>query len=276
MRAFIFTGQGSQFAGMGKNLKHQELFDEAKEILGFDLRELCFNGPKEELTKTENAQPAIFIVNHALFLEKETAPDIVAGHSLGEYSALCAANVFSFRDGLKLVRLRGELTGSVIPKGIMAVVIGELAREKAEKVCAKEQISLANINCPTQVVISGEKERIYSAAEELSKQGLIVKILEVGAAFHSDLMSSVKEEFEQKLNDFVFSRPEIPILFNATADYAKNPEEIRRLLVRQLVSPVRWQEIIQKMGKIGIDDFVEIGPKNILTPLVQKILDSGK
>ena len=277
--AFLFPGQGAQFVGMGRGLENQALLNEASEVLGLDLVRLCFDGPEEELKKTENAQPAIFVVSYGMFLIKGETPDVVAGHSLGESTALCASKVLDFASCLRLVRIRGELMAKADRecKGVMAAVIsrGKRIEVKAIKeICGEEGIDLVNFNSPEQVVISGEKERVNRAVEKIKifEPLFKVRFLEVDGALHSRLMKEAGEEFKKRLEEFSFRKPKIPIVFNVIADFADQPETIKHLLAEQLVSPVRWEESILKIINEGIKEFIEIGPKKVLTPLVNQTL----
>jgi len=286
--AFLFPGQGSQYVGMGQDAceAHPEaraIFDQADKVLGFGLSGLCFNGPEETLNDTINTQPAIFATSIALLRALESdklpAPGFVAGHSLGEYSALVAAGAMDFEAGLQLVRERGRLmkeAGERSPGG-MAAVLG-LEAEAVDEVCrqAREEtggiIQVANHNSPGQIVISGDF-RARDVAIELAKaQGARrVVPLAVSIAAHSPLMECIVDEFRQAVEAVEFRRPAVPVVANVSAAPLQGIEAIREELVQQLTSPVRWVESIQYMIGQGVTEFVEIGPKDVLTGLVRRI-----
>ncbi len=282
MKAFVFPGQGAQFVGMGKDLyekyeKVKEIFDKAVEILGYDIRKLCFEGPEDELTNTRNAQPAIFLHSSAMLQLINEKPDITAGHSLGEYTALYCAGVFDFETALKVVAKRGELMAKAgeKAKGKMSAVIG-LSIEKIEKILSdlskKGVILIANYNSPQQVVISGEEKLIEEANEILKKEGAKRVIpLKVSAAFHSPLMDEAGREFAQFLDRVEFREPEIPVVPNATAKVTKDVKEIKDALKKQMTSKVLWIQSVEEMIKWGVKKFCEIGPGRVLTGLIKKI-----
>lgn len=282
--AFVFPGQGSQYVEMGKDFyENYELarnyFDKANEILDIDLKKLCFEGPEDELTETQNTQPAIFTVSmiaYNLMKEKGVEPSMVAGHSLGEYAALCAAGVFDFETGLKLVRKRGELMASAVSegsKGTMAAIIA-LDREKIEKIC--EEVSgvceLANINSPMQIVISGEVDAVHEAMEKADEAGAKKVVeLNVSSAFHSQLMEPAKNKLKDYINQINFKNPEIPVIANSTADFVKSNEEIVSALEKQLTNAVRWVESMELMGENDVDLAFEVGPGRVLKTLMRRI-----
>lgn len=289
IKAFIFPGQGSQYVGMNEkipdfNIK-KTMFDKASEILGFDLYNVCNNGPMDKLTSTEVAQPAIFTVSliyNALLAEKNIKPDVVAGHSLGEYSALVAANVLSFEDGLKLVEKRGILMkeASQNNPGKMLAVVG-LSEDKLRNVLNKAKnygiVVTANINTLEQVVLSGELNAIYEAQKIAKEEGAkIAKVLEVSAAFHSPLMEPVVEEMSKFIDKVEFKNPEIPIVQNVTGTVPGSVMEIKNNLKRQLTGPVKWVNSVLNIQKMGVNHFIEVGPKNVLKSMVEKIVKDTK
>ena len=280
--AQVFPGQGSQFVGMGKDLFDQ--YDEAKKyflkankILDFKITEIMFEGNQKELTETNIAQPAIFIhsiIKTRLF-EKKGKLTGVAGHSLGEFSALVASNSISFHDGLELVNIRAKemKKACVINPGTMAAVIG-LENKIVENCCMKikEIVVPANYNCPGQIVVSGEKKAIKNVSKILSENGARKVIeLNVGGAFHSPLMLPAKKVLEKHIKKIEFKKPSCPIYQNSVGKGVSNVEEIRKNLVDQLISPVLWTQSISQMINDGIKNFVEVGPGKVLQGLIKKI-----
>lgn len=283
MKAFVFPGQGAQFVGMGKDLYEnsaiaKELFEKANEILGFRITDLMFAGTDEDLRQTKVTQPAIFL--HSVILAKTLGenfnPDMVAGHSLGEFSALVAAGALSFEDGLKLVAKRAmamqkacEATPST-----MAAVLG-LADDKVEEICASINDAIvvpANYNCPGQIVISGTEEGIDKACELLLAAGAKRALkLKVGGAFHSPVMEPARAELAEAINATAFTAPICPIYQNVNAKPETQPEVIKENLVAQLTAPVRWTQSVLNMIADGADNFTEVGPGNVLQGLVKKI-----
>ena len=282
MKAYIFPGQGAQFSGMGLDLYNQsdiakELFDSANSILGFEITETMFNGSSEELKQTKVTQPAIFL--HSVILAKilgdNFKPEMVAGHSLGEFSALVSTGVISFEDGLKLVSKRATAMQKAcdIQKSTMAAVLG-LEDSIVEKVCDSIDgvVVAANYNCPGQLVISGEINAINEACEKLKENGARrALVLPVGGAFHSPLMSPAKEELEKAIKNTIFHKPSCPIYQNVTASAVMDENEIKNNLISQLTSPVRWTHTIQQMVEDGASEFIEVGPGKVLQGLVKKI-----
>ena len=282
MKAYVFPGQGAQFSGMGLDLYNQsdiakELFDCANSILGFKITEIMFNGSAEDLKQTKVTQPAIFL--HSVILAKMLGdnfkPQMVAGHSLGEFSALVSTGVISFEDGLKLVSKRAIAMQKAcdIQKSTMAAVLG-LEDSIVEKVCDSIDgvVVAANYNCPGQLVISGEINAINEACEKLKENGARrALVLPVGGAFHSPLMNPAKEELEKAINTTTFHKPSCPIYQNVSASAVMDENEIKTNLISQLTSPVRWTHTIQQMIKDGATEFIEVGPGKVLQGLVKKI-----
>lgn len=285
-KAYLFPGQGSQSVGMGKahyddNEQFANIVDKANDILGFDLKKIMFDGPEEKLKQTEFTQPAIFLHSIALFNTLDANPDMVAGHSLGEFSALVACGAVAFEDALKIVRRRGELmqqAGENNP-GTMAAVIGmddevvEQICEQATKEVGKEVIA-ANYNCPGQIVISGDEEAIDKAIALLKDEGCrLAKKLPVSGAFHSSLMQPAYDGLKEGLETLDISESTCPIYSNYTAEPTTDPEEIRSNVLNQLLNPVRWTQTLQNMYENGAETFIEVGPGNVLQGLVKRTLD---
>ncbi len=280
--AQVFPGQGSQFVGMGKDLFDQyenakKYFSQANKILGFKITEIMFEGNQKELTETNIAQPAIFIhsIIKSKLVKKKGELVGVAGHSLGEFSALVVSNSISFQDGLKLVSVRANEMKKAcdINPGTMAAVIG-LENEIVENSCMKikEIVVPANYNCPGQIVVSGEKDAIINVSKNLSENGARKVIqLNVGGAFHSPLMLPAKRVLEEHIQKIQFNKPSCPIYQNSVGKGVLDVDEIKKNLVNQLISPVLWTQSINQMINDGIKDFVEVGPGKVLQGLIKKI-----
>lgn len=275
--AFVFPGQGSQFVGMGKGLAEKYL-DQANEILGFDLKKIVLEGPEEELKRTEIQQPAIFTISVAALdrlATRDSRPaTVVAGHSLGEYSALYAAGSISFEDGVKIVHLRGKFMQEAVPtgEGAMAALLGG-EREAIIQICAEVgNVWPANFNCPGQIVISGKKEAVETAGEKLKAAGVKKIIpLAVSAPFHCPLMQPAADKLKAELDKIEIKDAKIPVIANVTASPVTGGEEIRNLLVKQVTSPVLWEDSVRKMIADGVTRFIEVGPGKVLCGLIKKI-----
>ena len=282
MNAYIFPGQGAHFTGMGLDLYEnhslaQELFEKANEILGFSITDIMFEGTAEDLKQTKVTQPAIFLHSVILgkVLGKNFRPDMVAGHSLGEFSALVANGTLNFEDGLKLVSQRALAMQKAceIKPSTMAAVLG-LDDEIVEKICAEVEgiVVPANYNCPGQLVISGEVDAVNVACEKLKEAGAKrALLLPVGGAFHSPLMEPAREELAAAIEATQFNVPSCPIYQNVTTTAVSNADEIKKNLILQLTAPVKWTQSVQQMVKDGATSFVEVGPGKVLQGLVKKI-----
>ena len=282
MNAYIFPGQGAQFVGMGLDLyenysQAQELFERANEILGFSITDIMFEGTDEDLKQTKVTHPAIFL--HSVILSKVVGdsfqPDMVAGHSLGEFSALVANGTLNFEDGLKLVSQRALAMQKAceIQPSTMAAVLG-LDDEIVEKICAEVEgiVVPANYNCPGQLVISGEVDAVNVACEKMKEAGARrALLLPVGGAFHSPLMEPAREELAAAIESTEFKTPSCPIYQNVTTTAVSDAEEIKKNLILQLTAPVKWTQSVQQMVNDGATSFVEVGPGKVLQGLVKKI-----
>ncbi|MEQ3654745.1 MAG: ACP S-malonyltransferase [Dokdonia sp.] len=282
MKAYIFPGQGAQFTGMGLDLFEnsqmaQDLFLKANDILGFHITDIMFEGAAEDLKQTKVTQPAIFL--HSVILSKvmgkDFAPDMVAGHSLGEFSALVANNTIRFEDGLKLVSQRAQAMQKACEaqQSTMAAVLG-LEDAKVEEICATTPgvVVAANYNCPGQLVISGETAAIEKACESMKEAGARrALILPVGGAFHSPLMEPAREELANAIANTEFKKPSCPIYQNVSTTAVTDPQRIQEHLIAQLTAPVKWTQTIEQMIADGASSFIEVGPGKVLQGLVRKI-----
>ena len=281
-KAYVFPGQGSQYPGMAKDLYESNevarmMLERANEILGFRITDIMFEGTAEELKQTRVTQPAIFL--HSVVTAKclqDFAPDMVAGHSLGEFSALVAAGAIDFEDGLRLVSIRAEAMQKAceMNPGSMAAVLA-LETEKVEEICSacEGTVIPANYNCDGQIVISGEKEAVEKACIKMKEAGAKRALpLPVGGAFHSPLMEPARAELAEGIEKTVFRAPICPIYQNVTALPSTDPEEIKRNLLAQLTAPVRWTQSVRNMAADGAEEFIELGPGTVLQGLINKIL----
>lgn len=281
MKAYVFPGQGAQFVGMGKDLYEtsavaKELFDKANEILGFNITEIMFNGTDEELKQTKVTQPAVFL--HSVILAKTLTdfnPEMVAGHSLGEFSALVANGTLSFEDALQLVSKRAmamQKACEITPSTMAAVL--NLEDKIVEDICASIDgvVVAANYNCPGQLVISGETKAVELACEKMKEAGAKrALILPVGGAFHSPMMEPAREELAAAIEATTFNTPTCPVYQNVTASAVSDPAEIKKNLITQLTAPVRWTQSVQQMIADGATSFTEVGPGKVLMGLINKI-----
>jgi [acyl-carrier-protein] S-malonyltransferase len=280
MKAYVFPGQGAQFVGMGKDLyesneQARELFEKANEILGFRITDIMFEGTAEDLKQTKVTQPAVFLHSVISAIVLGVEPEMVAGHSLGEFSALVVAKALSFEDGLRLVAARAmamQKACELNPSG-MAAVLG-LPDEKVEEVCAQIDgvVVPANYNCPGQLVISGANEAIDAACEKMKEEGAKRALkLPVGGAFHSPLMEPARVELEAAIRATTYHKPVCPVYQNIDAKPYTDPEELKRNSIAQLTGPVRWTQTVQNMVADGASSFRELGPGNVLQGLIKKI-----
>jgi [acyl-carrier-protein] S-malonyltransferase len=287
--AFVFPGQGSQYVGMGKEIHENfdvaaDIFKEASDAVGYDLAGLCFDGTEEELNKTFRTQPGILTVSIALYRvlsSKGIKPSVVAGHSLGEYSALVAAEVLLFRDAVKLTEKRGQFMQEAVPegKGLMAAILG-LERNKVDEICRSLQsgyVSPANYNCPGQIVVAGEKSAVEEAINLCKEAGAKRAVpLSVGVPSHCALMTEASQRLSELLDKLEFKNPVIPIVNNADAKFLDNIESIKTSLVRQISSPLLWEDSIMAIINSGIETFIEVGPGKVLSGLIKRIAPEAK
>lgn len=284
--AFVFPGQGAQKVGMAKDVydalpQAAQLFKTADQTLGFSISELAFEGPEEQLKQTANTQPALLTASIALLealKSKNITPDYVAGHSLGEYSALVAANALDFEEAVAIVRARGQFMEQAVPsgQGAMAAVLGA-EREPLAALCAEisatgHAVELANVNCPGQIVVSGSVEGVNAVSARVKEiGGKRALMLEVSGPFHSSLMKSAADQLSERLQSVSFHDATVPVVANVTATTVTNASDIQALLVEQVYSPVLWEDSIRFLINEGVDTFIEIGPGNVLTGLIKKI-----
>lgn len=280
--AFVFPGQGSQIVGMGKDFyenieESKKIFDEANNILNFDIKKLCFEGPKNELDITENTQPALLTCSIAILKAVESLnikPDVVAGLSLGEYSALVCSGAIEFKDALPLVKKRGWLMQNAVPigQGGMAAILG-LESKKVESICTELKdlgcIEIANFNCPGQIVIGGQINLVDTAIEMALNLGAKRAIkLSVSAPFHTSMLKGIQKKFSDELKNVKIEKNRVPVVTNVDAEYMK---EIRPTLEKQIVNSVMWEQCVEKMINDGVDTFIEIGPSKTLSSFIKKI-----
>lgn len=287
--AFVFPGQGSQSVGMGKDLcgnfaEARNAFAEASDALGYDMQALCFNGPKEELDKTFRTQPSILTASIAAFrvlVAKGISPAAVAGHSLGEYSAITAAGVLSLRDAVKLTEKRGTFMQEAVPegKGLMAAILG-LERRQIDDICLSVgtgYVAAANYNCPGQIVIAGEKQAVEDALAMAKEAGARRALaLAVSAPSHCRLMAPASDRLEELLDTLELRDPSVPVMNNADAVFLKDVKGIKISLVKQLNSPLLWEDSIRNMASSGIDTFIEVGPGKVLSGLIKRIAPEAR
>ena len=287
--AFVFPGQGSHYVGMGKDICEnfpvaKDVFQEASDVLGYDLTNLCFNGPAEELNKTFRTQPCILTVSIALYRvlsPKGIKPSVVAGHSLGEYSALTAAEVLSFKDAVRLTEKRGQFMQEAVPEGtgLMAAILG-LDRNKVDEICKSLKsgyVSPANYNCPGQIVISGERVAVEEAINLCKEAGAKRAVpLAVSAPSHCRLMENASKRLAGLLDIIELRDSVIPVVNNADAGFLNKAEDIKLSLIRQLSNPLLWEDSVKAIKDSGVDTFIEVGPGKVLSGLIKRIVPEAK
>lgn len=286
--AVLFPGQGSQFIGMGSEFVHADsdaaaILAQAEVVSGFPLRSLCFDGPMEDLTAAACLQPALTAVNLLSWKVAQKAglrADYFAGHSLGEYSALCAAGILTLEDTLKLVVARGRIMGEIgakNPGGMMAILGLTIVEVQGilDELASPEEISIGNYNSSQQIVLSGTKAALAKAGDLAMEKGGKAVVLNVSIANHSPLMNGAVAQFEREFAEVVMREPEVPVFFNVTGAIETDMQKVRSVMVKQIVSMVRWYEIINGLVDLGVETFVEIGPKKVLTGLMKRMLPKG-
>jgi len=287
MKAFIFPGQASQYVGMARDLYSEfdiakQYFDKADDLLRLDLKRTCFDGPEEKLIRTEYTQPAIFV--HSVIIDailKETgfSPRLAAGHSLGEYSALVSAGVFTFEEGLAAVKLRSQLMQKCCDDnpGTMAAIVGLTLQQVTDVISGIDGVVAANYNSPSQVAVSGIRQAVETACEMLKDTGAKKTVmLAVGGAYHSPLMNYAREKMTEFMESLTFSSFEFPVVANVSAELVDDPVKMKELLCEQITSPVLWYPSIMKMDAFGIEDYYEIGPGKVLQGLLKRSLKGKK
>lgn len=282
---FVFPGQGSQYVGMGRDIyensdEAKELFQKASDTLGYDLAELSFNGPEDELNKTFKTQPCILTVSNAIYrvlVSKGIRPTFVAGHSLGEYTALVAAEVLSFEDTVRLTEKRGQFMQEAVPegKGLMAVILG-LEREKIDEICQSIQtgyVAPANYNCPGQIVIAGEKAAVEEAINSCKEGGAKRAVpLSVSVPSHSQLMEDASRRLAEFIDNIKFDNPKFPLVNNADAKFLDTKDNIKGSLIRQIKTPLLWEDSVKVLEHSGVKTFIEVGPGKVLSGLIRRIV----
>lgn len=284
MNAFVFPGQGSQSLGMGSELlkenpEYKTYLKKANDALGYDLESIIFGDDLEKLTLTQNAQPALLTIEYIYYRylveKKEILPDVVAGHSLGEWTALVVAGVLNFEDAVRLVHLRGLYMSQACPpgQGTMAAILGMKPEKINDLLRGFENVVPANFNSSVQTVISGETKEVLEAMTFLKENGAKKVVqLNVSGPFHSPLISNAAKKLQVEVDKVEFKTPSIPIVQNVTAEYETNPKTIKENIIKQITSPVRWVESITNMNNNGIDKFIEVGPGKVLTGLIKRIV----
>ncbi|PNR98200.1 malonyl CoA-ACP transacylase [Petrotoga mexicana DSM 14811] len=282
MRCFVFTGQGSQYLGMGKDIlekkpEYELYFDKVKNKIGLDIKSIIFGTDEKELTLTQNAQVAILTISYMKYLnalEEGLKPDVVAGHSLGEWTALLAAKMIDFEEAIEAVYYRGLYMSEAFEpgKGGMAAVIGMDLNEIEKVLSNYPNVQIANYNSPSQVVISGEMEELLISMEKLKEEGARKVVpLNVSGPFHSKFLKDAEERLRRRIEHIEFKKPTVPIVQNVTAKFETDPDIIKENVIKQITSPVRWIECVEECVKNGVDEFVEIGPTKVLTKFIKQI-----